>query len=298
MPNADLLADPAWKFFVAYRNGLLPADLKSYAKAVQAGLKTKQRSLSYAALLWRSMTERLLADKGPASRSGENRELIRRTLAAIETASNQWRKEIFDKKIDPYLARDRQFPRYGFEMSKACIPGPEWLGLARLTASERWGSAYRGAAKSEALAGWLDRHPYAEHMTMSFALDEGAELTVISAKGRRKLKTTDSWGIYDILLTPADAHDIRLTLSASLIGAMPIALPADCEVTYADLLRLIDERYGQKLQERFDTWRWQRPSSWPGLFLPMQKRYKDLKANPNDPALPQVAAWLADFWLF
>ena len=109
-PDAELLQDPAWKFFVAYRDGTLPADLASYAKAVEAGLKTKQRSLSYAALLWRSMTERLLADKGPAARGKEDRQLVRQTLADMEKAANGWRKEIFDKRLDPYLAHDRRVP--------------------------------------------------------------------------------------------------------------------------------------------------------------------------------------------
>jgi radical SAM protein with 4Fe4S-binding SPASM domain len=304
-PDESLRADPAWKFFDLYRKGSLPADWASYAKAVEPGLDTRQRSLSYAALLWRSMTERLLADRGPAARSGEDRETIRRTLAAMEKAANHWRKEIFDKRLDPYLARDRRFPRYAFEMSKAQPRGPVWLELARDTAPERWGQGdrrYGDGVKAEALDGWLDRHPYAEAMAIPFTLDEGVELTFAHAQGQRKVKGSGSWGIYDILLTGAESPRLRLAPPTSgwRIKDMSVALPARCEVTYADLLQRFDGTYGQTFQTLRESGQidYRNLPAWPCLLGPLAKWDRALRSDPKDPAMPCVAAWLADFWLF
>ena len=58
--------------------------------------------------------------------------------------------KIFDKKLDPYLARGRIHIRYRFEMSKAMTPAPTWLKIARKTAEQRWGTR-AGKQAAEAL---------------------------------------------------------------------------------------------------------------------------------------------------
>ena len=167
--------------------------------------------------------------------------------------------------------------------SKAYIPAPEWLTLVRSKAADRWG------VKSEALEGWLDRHPYAEHMAIRFTLADGVELTFNNAQGRRKIKASGSWGIYDMVLTPADGRDVRLTLKdAPNHPELPLDLPAGCEITYPDLLRLIDEQHGEKF--------W--PSEhWPGMMVRARKLSKDLQQTLPE-VRSRVAAWMADFWLF
>jgi radical SAM protein with 4Fe4S-binding SPASM domain len=310
VPSADLHEDPAWQFFRSYRDGDLPADLEHYTAAVKAALKTQQRSLSFAALLWRSMMERLLADSGPQARSQQDRQRIAATLAEMETAANQWRAEIFQKKLDPYLRRGL-LPEYSFMASKA--GPPQWVLLELKVERERWGEpaphgpAPHGSAPDgheEAVEAYLARHPYAWQKTISFSLPEGQELVLVNAQGERRVNKSGDWGIYDIAVTPAT--DQKITLEVRQIHAsLPLVLPANCQITYADLLRLSDQQCKDTLEKLFAQGRRQDVPEMLSLVL---RRYRQLQSEPpsTNPVsfyerrgeLQATAAWLADFWLF
>lgn len=291
-PGLELREDPAWKFFTAYRDGTLPRDPAHYAEAVNAALKTQQRSLSFAALLWRSTMERVLADKGPQARSQEQRARLRVTLAEMETAASRWRREIFERKLDPYLQRGRQFPVYFFQLSKAHDPGPAWFELEQNVQRQRWGMPVPPA--SQEVEDYLARHPFAEHKAIQLRLKKGAEVVLVNARGERRVTDFGAWGIYDIAVIPPGDAGPKLDL-VHAPRSLTVVLPANCQITYADLLRLADQQCKDVLEQlERSGYRDQVQEMLPL----MQWRYRELQKNPEDPALADTAAWLANFWLF
>ena len=279
-------------------NGDLPKDIPGRTRAIRDCLKTNERSLALAALLWRSLAECCLDGASPEKRSAEERRAVRETLDALRKATAEWRKEIFEKKIDPYLARGREFMPYMYDMSKAARPiRTAWIMLTEDTSVERWGGP-RGA-KAEALEGYLDRHPYAEHMQL-----------VVTGE-----KEPQVFGVHDLLTVGEKDMVVR----ASQKGKEPlqITLPANAELTYADLLRLGYEQNREKLDagKPPDVRGWSPYSGCEsGGFFPFdlvvaRRRLAELEkslppqkdeAKKNDwrGKAAAVNCWLADFWMF
>jgi hypothetical protein len=151
---------------------------------------------------------------------------------------------------------------------------------------------------------YLARHPYAWQKTISFSLPEGQELVLVNAQGERRVNKSGDWGIYDIAVTPAT--DQKITLEVRQIHAsLPLVLPANCQITYADLLRLSDQQCKDTLEKLFAQGRRQDVPEMLSLVL---RRYRQLQSEPpsTNPVsfyerrgeLQATAAWLADFWLF
>ncbi len=297
-PTGVLAKDPAALYFSSFINGDLPKDIPGRTRAIRDCLKTNERSLALAALLWRSLAECCLDGASPEKRSAEERRAVRETLDALRKATAEWRKEIFEKKIDPYLARGREFMPYMYDMSKAARPiRTAWIMLTEDTSVERWGGP-RGA-KAEALEGYLDRHPYAEHMQL-----------VVTGE-----KEPQVFGVHDLLTVGEKDMVVR----ASQKGKEPlqITLPANAELTYADLLRLGYEQNREKLDagKPPDVRGWSPYSGCEsGGFFPFdlvvaRRRLAELEkslppqkdeAKKNDwrGKAAAVNCWLADFWMF
>jgi hypothetical protein len=253
-----------------------------------------ERSLAFSALLWRSQTE-FLMEIPLAKCSVADRRLIRLTMEAMEKATVMWRQEMFDKKRDPYLAQWR--PRVMFMSNKGGgdNAGPfvhAWLNVE----VQRWGktpSKY-DKTKPEALEGWLDRHPYAENMQLSITVPEGAGLEFAGAAGKRAAKRAEYWGVYDILVVPADAARISIKLDDNFVKDSNVTLPAGVEITYGDFLNLAYEQNRDLLNRVFQNTAKEFPSV--PYLLPAV-----LKQLPNARYAYQRSKfeeWLLDFWTF
>ncbi len=251
--------DPGWVFVESYAAGRLPGDLSERARAVRAALGTSERSLALAALLYRSLAEPLLEGPPPQDRGSVERAEVRATIDALATTVGTWRRDILGSRLDPYLARDREHVPHRFMMLKSMPQPPPELRLAQDTLQERWGHAGQ-----EALDGWLDRHPYADSLTLDI---EGPS-------------TPSRLGIHDIVDVGPDG-DLGVTVRWEGSEPLDVSLPAGSELTWADVLRLVDEAHRgtleQKPLESFDQ--------GDPLRLPLRRERFETD-------------WLADFWLF
>ncbi|MCY2930094.1 MAG: hypothetical protein NTV86_11485 [Planctomycetota bacterium] len=314
--------DPAGIFLTQFRNGQLPGPLDELAPRIDSALKTRQRSLSFSALVWRAVAENCMRGQPPEKRTEAQRALLRNLLARMGTATNQWRRDIFDKKLDPYLARGRRPLHYRFEMTKARPANPTWLSLARDTAMERWGSGYGKTPEVEALEGYLDRHPYGDQLQLSLDIPAGQGLTRLSADGETQLKGKAAVGVYDVLRTPGGQTAMKIKIAAAADPTrvqIEAVLPSHAELTYADLIVLADRQEEARLDGLVKDMlkRESGRGRWAGftnpLFLPAVLRVPEQepktqsetgKAVPPTPGPSPVDTgllkrlWLADFWLF
>jgi hypothetical protein len=320
-PPAAMTNDPAYAFLNAMENGQLPTELERLAEHVAEALKTSQRSLAFSALLWRATAEWSMKND-PAKRTDGDRKLLRDILAAIEKATAAWRAEIFEKKLEPYLARGRTPVFHRFEMTKAVLPTPPWLELIRDTEAERWGGPAECAdvkvtRDPEPLEGWLDRHPYAEAMILGVEVESRSGIHKVNAAGRIKLKITDTLSVFDVLTT--GDREVILTVCPKMGKAVFVTLPPRLELSYVDLLELAYSQNTTKLDrvaaELFEkTFKPYQPVGEinPLLMPAVMKLKADADRNAaadGDPVNPrwsdpaqtrriQIRYWLADFWMF
>jgi radical SAM protein with 4Fe4S-binding SPASM domain len=163
--------EPGWRFFLDLRGGSLPQDITERCVAVRAALETQQRSLSLAALLWRGVSEPLFDPNTVREYSETERQIIRDTLAAIELKAQEWRLEIFENNLDPYLADDR-ITQGTWYPNRSKAPGPgryvydERYYLSKDVNEERWG-ARTNPESHEAAVAYLEAHHYADQMELT-----------------------------------------------------------------------------------------------------------------------------------
>jgi radical SAM protein with 4Fe4S-binding SPASM domain len=284
---ADPPDDPGWSFWVRYRDGELPADLAGRTAAVRDALQTGERSPALGNLLWRALVEAVLDGSPAAERSAGERLALRETLEELRTAVEAWRGAVAEQRLDPYLARGRTMLRYRFELSKALIRPPAWVGLARDTAVERWG---RGGAAAEALEGWAERHPFGEALGLTIVVGADKVWRVVDGAC---VEPATEWtlGPFDLLFARQGPEPARVTVGWGEDERREVELPAGMMLTWADVVRLVHEQHGAALAEAGE--RFVRGAS-PGddgaragnpLFLPLARER-------------EAAVWLADFWLF
>ncbi len=299
--------DPGWKFFKDFAEGTLPRDLTELCTSVRNALETQQRSLSLIALSWRAVNGPLFEADSTKEYTEAERQTIRDTLAAIQLKAEEWRLEIFEGQLDPYLSNGRYTnPPQGM-MSKA---GPrrgdrETYSLSSDLNEERWGPAADPETR-EAAEAYLRDHRYAEHMDLTFRFSKagsiikytgGREETVSSAVGY-----SGSWGDSTVGLERIGVFDViktiePVTLSFEMQGALRVfqsydsletdllndadketdlnrliyvTLPGAREYTYTELLGTIYEtgRAGILLSMAYD-WLWPSPVDVWGGAVPV-----------------------------
>jgi radical SAM protein with 4Fe4S-binding SPASM domain len=178
--------EPAWKFFLDFKAGTLPQDMMERCVAVSLALDAQERSLSFAALLWRAVSEPLFDPNSATVYCESEREVIRDTLAAIGLKAQEWRLDIFARNLDPYINGGRQTPSQ-VPMSKAGPrPGDqEWYALSKDLNEERWGVAATPDTR-EAVEAYLAEHRYAEQMDLTFGFQTEGSL-IIYSKGESEV---------------------------------------------------------------------------------------------------------------
>ncbi|MFC1587258.1 radical SAM/SPASM domain-containing protein [Planctomycetota bacterium] len=296
----SLLKDPAGIHFLALIKGELPDDIQGRCSAIKKCLKTNQRSLSFAVLLWQELTECCLDGDSPEKRSGKEREALRNTMTALQRVTLKWRKEIYDKKLDPYLARGRT-PGHSMISKKGPSPSQQ---LQHDTNKERWG------LKEEALEGYLERHPYAESMQLTITAPDDGSFSLFSEGKEKSIKGKESIGIFEILVVPKQQHKLVLSSKSNKEEAYTVIPPSETELTYPDLLRLCYEQNADKLDvlvtnlllhgREADL-----NAEKKAILMPaMRKLQKSLneeaenKDNKKVFNIRYITWWLSDFWLF
>ena len=300
--------DPAVTFFNAFRDGKLPAGTVDRSNAVTAALETNERSLAFAALLWRALLEPLLDMPEAPSRTPEERQALRSALAQLAAKTSAWRAEIVDKKLDPFLARDRKPLRYHFEMSKAMIRPPTWLTLVRDTRYERWGQPLKAGddAGSDTVEQFLTNHPYAPEKQLTLTTQDNCPVQILRDSGATTLDEPQAFGVFDILVLPAACA--QRTIKVKTAGSHPavtVELPLAAELTYVDLMRLAYDQNTEAIDKLTQPLRYHAGRRGaladPLIFIPLWRNLlpNDDTSKGRHPRTNDSRIWyLADFWLF
>jgi radical SAM protein with 4Fe4S-binding SPASM domain len=169
----SLWHDGGWRFFRDFSNDALPEDVSERCARVQEALETQERSLSLISLLWRAVEGPLFETGNATEYSQEQRQTIRDTLAAIEQKSKQWRLEIFESSLDPYLTDGRVTPLTPGSVSKAGTithyRNDTKYYLSKDLNEERWGAAVDPETR-EAAQAYMQAHRHAEQMDLKFVV--------------------------------------------------------------------------------------------------------------------------------
>ncbi|MBP7052344.1 MAG: radical SAM protein [Phycisphaerae bacterium] len=214
LPTADVdWSDPGWAFFKDLIEGTMPQDITGRCARVVDALETQERSLSLVALLWRGVNGPLFEADPATEYSQAERQIIRDTLGAIKLKAQEWRLEIFEQNLDPYLAAGRVTERPFFMYSKA---GPrkgdiERHYLSKDVNEERWGIGSSPDSR-EAAEAYLRAHHYADQMDLRFAFGRSGSITKYSAGQAEVVVShvgntstgTHLLGVFDVIATDMD----------------------------------------------------------------------------------------------
>jgi radical SAM protein with 4Fe4S-binding SPASM domain len=264
--------DTGWKFYKDFTAGTLPEDITERCTAIRSALNTQERSLSLIALLWRAVNGPLFVADGTKEYSQAERQAIRDTLAALKLKADEWRLEIFVKKLDPYLSNGRRIPA-NMPKKKSAPPAVyvDRNSVLKDLDEERWG-APANPETWDAATTYLLAHHYADQMDLivssySGTLNRYVDGTTVPLYS---YTSTPTIGVFDVVVTaaPGDVYmslDMKGNLKAvpasevnqesvlpdqsteqDLSTTVRITLPAGKEYTYVELLNAI-------YQQRKDT---------------------------------------------
>jgi radical SAM protein with 4Fe4S-binding SPASM domain len=292
--NKELSADPAGKYLAQIKGGKYPKDLGKRTKRIKAALKTDYRSLAFASLLWRDLMLWCLKGTEPSKRTDEEKSLLRETLGALEKKAQEWRLEIFEKKLDAFVSGAPSGRHSWFMMSKAFLPHEAFRSAKAHLSMEHWGLQNY---MDEVTAEHVKQHPFGESMRVEIEVAGGAGVKKVSGKGSADLKSKDHVDIFGVLVVPAcSAASISVTSGGQVFKA---DLPAGTELLYGDILRLLYEQKSQAMDEIADKassgWELADPRS---IYLPaLEKRIAGLK--PDEASTKDALMTTAlSIWLF
>ena len=289
--------DPGGQYLLAFIAGERPRDIASRAKAIDAALKTRQRSLCLVGLAWRDLAEWCFDGTPPGKRSDAEQKVIRDVLARLSATAEAWRLAVYRGKLDPFLRRTTSYRR--FFLSKA--GPPRWTVLERGVAHKR---GWTAPGLTEA---FLREHPHAEAMNLAFEVT-GGEGTVCRRMGK-DVPFDGTLRAFDLLVVPGakggTGPELRVRWGDHYFA---VALPAGVELTYADALRLADEQNRDTLEKlaqtvRTSLWTGRRGPEPAALALPALRRLHDRLEAEAKPGQVPAELWrvrwqLADLYLF
>jgi len=295
--------DPGWKFFKDFTEGTLPQDVSERCAAIRSALETQQKSLSLIGLSWRALNEPLFEGDGTNECSETERQTIRDTLTAMQQKAEQWRLEIFESQLDPYLSNGRYtYPPRGMMSKAGPRPGDrETYSLSADLNEERWGPGANPETREAAQAYLLDHH-YAEDMDLTFRFSVAGSLNKYTGGTKEAVSSpigySGSWGdstvglerigVFDVIETiepvtlsfemkgslrvfrPYDSQERDLLNDADketdLDMVLQVTLPGAREYTYVELVNAIYEtRRGALLLSMAYDWLWPTPlAAWSG----------------------------------
>ncbi|MBI5537594.1 MAG: radical SAM protein [Deltaproteobacteria bacterium] len=271
--------DPGFGYLATYLAGPRPQDLVQRAAQMRAALATRQRSLQLGLLMWRDLTEWCLDGPTPATRTEEQKKTLREAMGSVRDATNRWRTEIFDQKLEPFMNRDGEVR--GFFRSKAGPP-PELI-MGEKAAQKHWPNA------AQLTRDYLTQHPLGEQMLLRMTPSAGASIERLTPQGRAPVKAGDKLGVFDLLMV-GPGKGASLTLTSGTESAA-VALPAGTELTYGDVLRLAYEQNRAALDSKVQQT--SGPEASPLLLPALRAKI----ASSGDPE-QRLRIRLDDLWMF
>jgi radical SAM protein with 4Fe4S-binding SPASM domain len=258
--QTELKDDPGAQFFLRYIKGETPKSFERLAVDIEAALKTRQRSLCLISLIWRTITEQCLDGVPPAERTRAEQAALHRALTMLENSAMEWRKEIFEKKLDPFLQQPDVYHHF-LESKGRAANLPDVKLEATLARKQGWYAP-------NITASFLNAHPYAESINLELI---GAPERTILREGRR-LAEPGIIGIFDLISPQTNPIVLTLKNVAPKTGGVvatkkdsvvaikiperagltvDVKLPVGVELAYGDLLRLAYEQNKEKLNDAF-----------------------------------------------
>ncbi len=267
-PTSADLNDPGWKFVKDFTTGTLPEDITERCTAVRNALNTQERSLSLIALLWRAVNGPLFVTDSTTEYLPAERQAIRDTLAALKFKAEEWRLEIFMKKLDPYLSSGRMYPR---PTPKKSVSPPVYVdrnAVAKDLSEERWGAPANPETWDAATA-YLLAHHYADQMDLVVRSYNGGLYQYVDGRTVPTYYSSSPFviGVSDVIVAHTSASislsfDVKGSLKVvppveSAQGSMladqggeqdlsttlaQITLPAGREYTYVELLNAVHQQ--------------------------------------------------------
>ncbi len=224
--RAKIKETPAADYLAGFIDLASKRDLDARCRAVRAGLKTEQVSLSLAALMWRDLAEVCMDGKSAEKRSPKERRLLRSTLTALEARTAEWYRQTLKERLWPFLRRRAH--TFGYKGGP-----PREYRLAGNLRRKRRGNV---AVFNEE---FVKAHPFAESMQLRLGCDAESGLVLLRGGPEEKPGAKFHLRIFDLIKTPPakDAKTVTLTVFGSH-GELRAELPAGCELTYADVLQL------------------------------------------------------------
>lgn len=236
----DARGDAGWAFFLDFKQDALPEDISERCARVVDALETRERSLSLISLLWRAVEGPILQAGSTREYSEAERQTIRDALAAIEGKAQEWRQEIFEQSLDPYLAAGRQTSPSPYALPATKAGGGGGIGyrydtryyLSNDLNEERWGAGPDPNSR-EAAAAYVRDHRYAEQMDLVFTgIGLGASRRystgVIGAAESLDGRGLTRMGPFDVIETDANADVQALfTIKGDIKQSPPTAYERD-----------------------------------------------------------------------
>jgi len=234
LPTGIDVNDPGWEFVRDFKEGTLPQDMSERCLAVRNALETQQRSLSLIALSWRAVSEPLFDANSTAELTEAQRQTIGETLATISQKAQQWRLDIFEQNLDPYLTSGRQTYPSHCMASKAggavCIYDETYY-LSKDVNQERWGVRAEPETREAAEAYVLEHH-YADQMDLTCIPATASRARAIAVTDDESTTRPDieisnaesiTIGVFDVIKPAADVV-LVFQLEGDIKGASPTGL--------------------------------------------------------------------------
>ncbi len=269
----------------------LPRDIFKLSAAVQDALNTRAGSVTFAALLWRNLSEACLDGKPAVERREREQKALREVLTSLGSKAAGWHRAAVQERLAVHAAhRNAPRPRfYRAMMSKALRPFPNWAALEIDVFRER----IRRQDLKGSLDDFLERHPLALGYRIFILAPVGTKLTKATPTGRFSPGAVFHLDVFDLLLT---GPKLSVAISWGEAGKQKsgtIELPANCELAWIDLVSLAA---GQLLPESNKAGLQRNHLEAEILWLPRVRKHLE---SEQDPALRRkLMWWLADFWTF
>ena len=278
--------DPAAAYLTGFVDPKRGRQVAERCRAVTAGLKTSQVSLSLAALMWRDLAEVCFDGRPAAERAPEEQKALRETTTALEARTAEWRTSILNEKLGAFLFREIETQAQAQSgMPRAPVPAHKSIQYA--LGAKRWGRNLKVVT-----ADYIAAHPFGESMQIDAACAPESGLVLVRGGKESPAGAAFKLGIFDLLRTPGEAGGKAEGPALALVDRdfkVAVRLPAGCLLAYPDVLRLAYEQnraeFDAKVAERW---------SWP-LALAAWRAALGEGAAPDGAELEvRIAALVAD----
>lgn len=293
-----LQKDPAGKYFIDLMKGKRPKTLEEKAETVRKCLGTNQRSLSLSSLLWRELAEWCLNAKPVDERTDTERKLMRKTIRTLKKKTDEWRLEIFHKKLDPFLHRDVIISKY-YLKHKGRHPTAATGSAILVLAFEHWGDPRKSSAFKplNLTEEYLQENPFGLSMRLNYKIIKGSGIIKVLAGNDEKITGEIVLEIFDIVKSARGADGKGTTLQFGPKGhTFDTVLPPEIELTYADILRLTYEQNKEKIDKWAERaasvhYSYQEPHLIPAL-------HNMTKGKEKDAGSAKALVKLLEQWMF